>query len=175
GLVLAGFGLGYSKLFPTMVIDPSIIIYIFLPALLFDSAFNASITNLRQHWKVIFALAIPGTIISILVVGAMAHLAMDIPWMSALLFASLIVPTDTISILSVFKELKMPAKLTTLVEGESLFNDGTAIIIFKLILSLILVENLTLQELNYTSFTLSLILSYAGGFVLGMAGGYGAG
>ncbi|MBL7959329.1 cation:proton antiporter, partial [bacterium] len=109
GLVLAGFGLGYSKLFPTMVIDPSIIIYIFLPALLFDSAFNASITNLKQHWKVIFALAIPGTIISILVVGAMAYYVMDIPWMSALLFASLIVPTDTISILSVFKELKMPA------------------------------------------------------------------
>ena len=175
GLVLAGFGLGYAQIFPTLHIDSSIIIYVFLPALLFDSAFNASITNLKQHWKVIFALAIPGTIISILVVGIMAHFVMEIPWMSALLFASLIVPTDTISILSVFKELKLPAKLTTLVEGESLFNDGTAIILFKLILSLILAEEYSLSDINYASFSLSLILSYAGGFALGMAGGFSAG
>lgn len=175
GLVIAGFGLGYTQLFPRLEIDPSLIIYIFLPALLFDAGFNASITNLKQHWKVIFALAVPGTIVSILVVGAMAHYIMDIPWMSSLLFAALIVPTDTISILSVFKEMKIPAKLTSLVEGESLFNDGTAIIIFKLILSLILAEDYSLKEINYGGFTLSLFLSYAGGLLLGIAGGYGAG
>lgn len=175
GLVIAGFGLGYTKLFPSLSIDPAIIIYVFLPALLFDSAFNASITNLKQHWKVIFSLAIPGTIISILVVGAMTHYVIDIPWMSSLLFAALIVPTDTISILAIFKELKMPAKLTTLVEGESLFNDGAAIIFFKLILSLILAEDYRLADVNYINFSLTLILSYAGGFALGLAGGYGAG
>ncbi|MBX7150818.1 sodium:proton antiporter [bacterium] len=175
GLVVAGFVLGYSQIVPSFTIDPSLIIYIFLPALLFDSSFNANMTNLKQHWKLIFAFAIPGTIVSILIVGAIAHFLIDVPWMSSFLFAALIVPTDTISILSVFKELKVPSKLATLVEGESLFNDGVAIIMFKLILALILAEQYDLIGIDYVSFSFSLAASYTGGFILGAASGYAAG
>jgi CPA1 family monovalent cation:H+ antiporter len=175
GLVLAGLVLGYWRLFPSFSIDPDLIIYVVLPALLFDSAFASSISNLKEHWPVIFSLAVPGTIVSIAVVGVIVHYLVGIPWMSSLLFASLIVPTDTISILSVFKELRPPAKLSTLVEGESLFNDGTAIIIFKLILSLILAEQYRPQEIEYFRFSAELIVSYVGGLALGLAAGYAAG
>lgn len=175
GLVIAGFALGFWRLFPAIPIDPGVIIYVFLPALLFDSAFSASITNLKEHWKVIFALAIPGTLLSIAVVGAVTHYGMSVPWMSSLLFASLIVPTDTLSILSVFRELKVPSKLSTIVEGESLFNDGTAIIIYKLILTLILAQEYSLEDFDYVSFSGTLVVSYAGGFALGIGAGYLAG
>lgn len=175
GLVIAGFALGYWQIFPSIPVDPGIIIYVFLPALLFDSAFSSSITNLKEHWKVIFALAIPGTLFSIAVVGSVVHAAMDIPWMSSFLFAALIVPTDTLSILSIFKELKVPSKLSTIVEGESLFNDGTAIILFKLVLSLILAEEYSLEKIDYVNFSAALVVSYAGGFALGIGTGYAAG
>jgi len=171
GLVLSGLVIAYFHWIEKIELDSDLIFYIFLPPLLFDAGFNSSLTNLKEHWKIIFALAIPGTIVCIVVVGVVAHYAIGIPWMSALLFGAMIAPTDTISILSIFKEMKIPARLATLVHGESLFNDGTAIIIFKLILSLILVEEYNIQNLNYPEFTLMLVLSYAGGLALGGASG----
>lgn len=175
GLVVAGFSVGYLQLVPSFTITPELVFYIFLPPLLFDAGFNASLTNLKQNWKIIFTLAVPGTIVSVALVGSIAHFVMDIPWMSALLFGALIVPTDTVSILSVFKELKIPARLSTIVEGESLFNDGTAIIVFKLILGLILAEQYNVTDINYATFSWHLLLSYTGGLMLGAAVGYGAG
>ncbi len=123
-------------------LTPDILFLVFLPVLLFESAYNINYRHLIQNWKTIGSLAIFGFLISaFLIAGGLFFifplLGLQIPFLVCLLFGALISATDPVAVLSIFKSLGAPRRLTIIFEGESLFNDGTAVALFMVVLGII--------------------------------------
>jgi len=112
-----------------------LVFYIFLPALVFESALSLDARALMKNIVPILVLAVVGLLVSVILVGIGIWWALDIRILVALLFASLISATDPVAVVALFKELGASRRLNILVEGESLMNDATAIVLFSLILT----------------------------------------
>ncbi|MCU0525989.1 MAG: sodium:proton antiporter [Elainella sp. Prado103] len=133
GLVLAG--LAITDFLPrTIGLDSSLILNLFLPILLFEAAINTDISRLRSTVKPIALLAGPGVLLSTTVTAVIFKYGSGLDWIPALLLGTILAITDTVSVIAVFKEVAVPSRLSTIVEGESLFNDGVALVLFNLIL-----------------------------------------
>jgi CPA1 family monovalent cation:H+ antiporter len=117
------------------VLTPDVIFMVFLPGLLFEAGLNIQVQRLRRNLVPILLLAIAGVLLATLVTGYAIHWAYDVPLLVALVFGSLISATDPISVLALFKEMGVSKRLSTLVEAESLFNDGTAVVLFQILLA----------------------------------------
>ncbi|NNF66639.1 MAG: cyclic nucleotide-binding domain-containing protein [Gammaproteobacteria bacterium] len=117
-------------------LTPEIVLFLFLPALLFESAFNLNARQLLKDIGPILTLAIPALLISTAIIGVGLWLVLGLQLPLALLFGALISATDPVAVIALFKELGAPERLTILVEGESLFNDATAIVVFNIILGI---------------------------------------
>lgn len=125
-------------------INPMIILYVFLPTLIFEAAFDLDVHTFKKSFGNAFLLAVPGILIGLCLGAAMAmglkYLGIgfgDWNWYVALLFGAVICATDPVAVVSILKELGGDKKLRTLIESESLLNDGTAIVIFILFFSII--------------------------------------
>lgn len=114
-----------------------IVLYIFLPPLIFESAFHLDFGQLRRDLGAVVALATFGLVLSALLVGAGFCWTLGIPLVAALLFGALISATDPVAVVALFHEMGAPRRLSTLVEGESLMNDATAIVLFRVLLALL--------------------------------------
>lgn len=137
-LVIVGLVISPMHFLPVVHISPELILLIFLPALLFEAAWNLKIDHLRENWLPILLLAVVGVTMSVGVIGGLLHWAIGMSWSTALLFGAIISATDPVSVLALFKQLGAPKRLNTIVEGESLFNDGTAVVVFRIILGIII-------------------------------------
>lgn len=135
-LVIVGLVISPMHFIPSVHISPELILLIFLPALLFEAAWNLKLVHLRENLIPIFMLALPGVCLSVGVLSAVLHWAGGLPWLSSLLFGSMISATDPVSVLALLKQHGLPKRLATIVEGESLFNDGTAVVVFRIIAGL---------------------------------------
>ncbi len=166
GLVLAG--LAITELLPRRVgLDSSLLLNLFLPILLFESAINTDISRLRSTIKPIALLAGPGVIVAAGITALLLNFGLGLAWIPALLVGVTLAVTDTVSVIAVFKEVSVPARLSTIVEGESLFNDGIALVVFSLILKIYQTGSLTvLQGLQ------DLFVVIVGGCLVGTALGY---
>jgi monovalent cation:H+ antiporter, CPA1 family len=110
----------------------AIIIALFLPILLGDATLKMPFHDLWKERKTVFSVAFGGTFISFLAIGLSAHYLLGLPLAAAFTFAALMSATDPISVISIFKSLGVKKKMTTIMEGESLFNDGIAVVLFKI-------------------------------------------
>ena len=119
-------------------LTPDLVLFLFLPALIFEAAFNLDARQLLKDLAPVMALAIPALLISTAIIAAGLWLVLDMQIIMALLFGALISATDPVAVITLFKELGVPHRLTILVEGESLLNDATAIVLFNIILGLAL-------------------------------------
>ncbi|MBE9014039.1 cation:proton antiporter, partial [Pseudanabaenaceae cyanobacterium LEGE 13415] len=129
GLVLAGVAI--AEFLPRKVgLDSALIINLFLPILLFEAAINTDIRRLRSTLMPILLLAGPGVLIAVGVTAIGLKFGLALPWVPALLAGVTLAITDTVSVIAVFKEVAVPSRLITIVEGESLFNDGIALVLF---------------------------------------------
>lgn len=143
-LVLAGLVLGGLQLFPAPHLTEALLFSVFLPALIFEAAFHIDGREFRGTWLTLLLLAVPGvgasiglvTIALTAVLGTLDHSA-GFTWQYAMVFGALISATDPVAVVALFRNLGAPRRLTTLLEGESLLNDGTAIVFFALSLSLV--------------------------------------
>ncbi len=136
-LVIVGAAISPFQLLPGVHISPQLILLLFLPALLFDAAWNLRLDSLRANAIPILILAVPGVCLSTGIVAVILHWVAGMQWSSSLLFGALISATDPVSVVALFKTYGLPEKLATLVEGESLFNDGTAVVVFRIVLGLV--------------------------------------
>ena len=129
-------------------LTPDVLFYVFLPILLFESAYNINYKELLRNWKSIGSLAVVCLLISAVLIGGALYFifpffGLEIPFIVCLLFGSLISATDPVAVLSIFKSVGAPRRLTLIFEGESIFNDGTALALFLVILGILLEGQVT--------------------------------
>ncbi len=105
-------------------------LYVFLPALLFEAAWNLHFRAMRRFWAPIATLAIPGVALSAMLVAG-ALFAVRVPFGAALLTGAILSATDPIAVVAVFRRLRAPLALSTIVECESLFNDAVAVVLYR--------------------------------------------
>jgi monovalent cation:H+ antiporter, CPA1 family len=137
-LVAMGLVLSYFKALPPVVLNPDVVLNIFLPVLLFEAAINTDASQLRENYRPVLLLSTLGMLVMTAITGVILHVLLGLPWAVAFLLGSMLSITDTVSVLAVFKELKVPPRLATIMEGESLFNDGTALVVFRMLLAVVL-------------------------------------
>lgn len=135
-LVMVGLVISQMHFIPGVEVSPELILLIFLPALLFEASWNLKLEHLKENFIPICLLAGVGVCLSTGVVGALLHWAAGLSWTSGLLFGSMISATDPVSVLALFRHFGLPKRLSTIVEGESLFNDGTAVVVFRIMLGI---------------------------------------
>src|SRR6187402_1728934 len=128
-LVLVGAALVFMHALPITAMDPQVILIVFLPILVFEAALFTDASGLRQAQRPILALAAPGVLLSLVATAAVATWALDMPFEAALLLGALLSITDTVSVLLAFRSVRVPHRLAAIMEGESLFNDGTALVL----------------------------------------------
>ncbi|GEL76494.1 cation:proton antiporter [Tenuibacillus multivorans] len=143
-----------------------VIISIFLPTLLGEATLNLPFSDLKENRKPILTLAFGGTFLTSLLIGAGAYFILDLPLAVAFTFAALMSATDPISVLSIFKSLGVTKKLTTMIEGESLFNDGLAFVLFT-IASVYLLDYIDMGWAGLGSGILLFIKVALGGLIIG--------
>ncbi|GAB4224093.1 MAG: hypothetical protein Tsb005_20690 [Gammaproteobacteria bacterium] len=173
GLVIAGILLNYIQHYVfiseqsllTHLVSPHLILYVCLPTLLFESALHLDCKQLKQNMIPILALAIPGLLISTGVIGWIIAYFTHMDLMHGLLLGAILSATDPTAVIALFKQLGAPKRLTVLVEGESLFNDATAIVTAKLIVGFILSQTLSTHPMN--SAISYFLMEFCGGLLLG--------
>lgn len=152
----------------TQLLTPEIIFTLFLPALLFESAMNLDIRILRENLTTIILLAVVGVAAATAITGFAIHTLLGLPVLVSLLFGALISATDPIAVIALFRELGVSKRLAVIVEGESLFNDGTAAVAFQLILASVLTSQFDPAE-GIRRFLVVALGGVAVGLVVGFA------
>lgn len=166
GLVLAGLPIT-EVLSRRIGLDPDLVLNLFLPILIFDAAINTDISRLRNTFKPVALLAGPGAIFSSAIIAVLVRFGLGLAWIPALLMGVILANTDTVSMIAVFKDIRVPSRLSTIVEGETLFNDAAALVSFNLILAVYETGSLTFLE-----GVQELLLVALGGSLIGLIIGY---
>ena len=115
-----------------------VVVFVFLPVLVFEAAYGLSTRAFFRNLVPILVLAIPALLVSAVCVGVALRWVLGTPLPAALLFGALISATDPVAVVAIFRELGVPRRLLTIVEGESLLNDGVAIVLFNILLGVAL-------------------------------------
>ncbi|WP_345785236.1 cation:proton antiporter [Roseisolibacter sp. H3M3-2] len=132
-VALAGAALAMVPGVPTLVLDPELALALFVAPVLVDAAFDSSQRDLRANWRPIASLALGAVALTVVVVAAVARLLVpDMPWAVAIALGAIVAPPDAAAATTVLKALRPPHRLLTILEGESLFNDASALLIYRL-------------------------------------------
>ncbi|MGE5602757.1 MAG: Na+/H+ antiporter, partial [Nitrososphaerales archaeon] len=114
-------------------LTPELILALLVPPLVFEAAFHINLSELRRGLPLILLLAVPGVILATLIVGMAVSLVTPLTLPLALVFGALISATDPVAVVALFRALGAPPRLAVLVEGESLLNDSTAIVVYNIV------------------------------------------
>lgn len=161
-LVVIGLLLVFANVLPHAPMDPEVILIAFLPILVFEGALFADADSLKGAARPILALAVPGVAISLLGTAGVATFALGLPFSGALLLGALLSITDTVSVLLAFRSTRVPHHLAAIMEGESLFNDGTALVLVSLTTGIV-----ETGSLDLATTIRALLLAIVGGIAMG--------
>ena len=150
-------------------LTPEVILLLFLPALVFEGSIKLNLRDLLRDSVPLLLLANAGVVLAAAVTGYLIHWSIGLPILTALLFGAIISATDPISVLAIFRDLRMSKRLSMLVEGESLLNDGTAAALFQVVLA-----GLLAGHLNPAKGAGLFLIAVTGGAALGFLLGYAA-
>jgi CPA1 family monovalent cation:H+ antiporter len=165
-LVLVGLLLVFIDLLPKSPLDPEIVLVAFLPVLVFEAALGADADQLRLASRPILALAVPGVAVTLFATAAVATYALELPFSSAMLLGALLAITDTVSVLLAFRSVRVPHRLAAIMEGGSLFNDGTA-----LVLVIVTTSVVATGAFDPAATARALVIAMVGGTLMGAAFG----
>ncbi len=162
GLVIVGLVLGALRFFEPIPLSKELVLTLFLPPLLFEGALHIRFDVLRKRWSIISGLALVGTLVTAVAVGAAVHFLLGMSWPVGLLLGAIVAPTDPVSVLATFKEAGTDRELSTLVESESLFNDGVAVVLYTVLLAIVGGESISVG-----AGMLDFLIVAGGGLVIG--------
>jgi Na+/H+ antiporter len=130
-LVVGGLALGFVPGVPTVTLAPDAVLFGILPPLLYSAAFNTGLRDLKRNLRPISLLAIGLVALTMVAVAVAAHYVIDLSWPVSFVLGAVVSPTDPLAATSIARRLGVPRRAISIIEGESLLNDGTALVLFK--------------------------------------------
>ncbi len=187
-LSITNYGTHFSGFFTSETL-PQLILFAFLPALLFEAAVHLDFNEMKKRWSLIVLLAFVGILVSTFIAATAIYIAgprigVILPFPLALVFAAMIAPTDPVSVIALFKEVGISHGLTTVVESESLFNDGTAVVLYRILVGIAFIVTSAASSPGSPHLDIAYLLGYGirsfmlvvtGGAVVGLVFGILAG
>lgn len=171
-LLLVAVGLGLALVDVRLVnLSPGLILFIFLPPLLFEAAWNLKWSDLKRDLVPICLYAVGGVVVSIAVAALGLTQLAGVPLTTALLVGACLAATDSASVIGLFRELGAGKRLTTLMEGESLFNDGASVVAFSFLVALASAESAQIST-TLVSFLVIVGVGIGGGSLIGLGISY---
>jgi CPA1 family monovalent cation:H+ antiporter len=150
-------------------ISPNLILALLVPPLIFEAAFHLNYNDLRSNLAPILIMAVPGVILTTLIAGGIVAWGAGLALPLALVFGALVSATDPVSVVALFRTMGVPKRLQVLLEGESLFNDGTAIVVFNLV---IIAALQGFQSFNLADSIVEFVRVAGGGLIVGFILGW---
>jgi monovalent cation/hydrogen antiporter len=166
-LVLGGLGLGLIPGMPDVHLEPDLVLLVFLPPLLYSAAFFADLRTLRADARVITLNAIGLVLATAAAVAVVAHEVAGLSWEASFVLGAVVSPTDPVAATSVMRRVGAPRRLVNIVEGESLVNDATALLAFKVAVAVTVGESVSASDEILTFFW-----DVAAGVAIGFAVGW---
>ena len=167
-LVLGGLALGFIPGVPTLQLPPELVLVAFLPPLLYSAAFFTSLRELRENIRPIGTLAIGLVLATMTAVAVVAHsMVDDMSWGAAFVLGAVVAPTDPLAASAIMRRLGVPRRAITIVEGESLVNDGTALVLYRVAVTAVVAGTFSVWEASWR-----LVWSIVGGVAIGLVVGY---
>lgn len=130
-LVLGGLALGFVPGLPTVTLDPGLVLFLFLPPLIYSSAWFTPWRDFHAELRAILLLAVGLVLACIALVAAVAHAALGLPWPVAFVLGALVSPTDAVAATATVQRLGVGRRIATLLEGESMVNDATGLVAYR--------------------------------------------
>jgi Na+/H+ antiporter len=168
--VVAGLVLSMVPFFPAVTFDGELSFALLVPPLLYRAASTSSLRDTRRQARPILLLAVALVLVTTVVVATVAHLAAQLPWASALVLGAMVSPPDADITTSIARRLGLPARLVTILEGETLFNDATAFISYRLAVRAAVIGTFSLAS-ALLGFGRLIVVGVAIGLALGWAVG----
>ncbi|MGH2824065.1 MAG: cation:proton antiporter, partial [Thermoleophilaceae bacterium] len=166
-LVVGGSGIGFIPGVPSVELEPDLVLLIFLPPLLYGAAFFTSLRDLRRNARPIALLAIPLVGVTMVAVAVVAHEVIGLGWAEAFVLGAIVSPTDAVAPAEIMRRIGAPRRLLTVVEGENLTNDWTALVLYRFAVAAVVTGSFSLGEA-----TIKFVLTGVGGLVIGLAAGW---
>jgi monovalent cation/hydrogen antiporter len=166
-LVIGGSALGFVPQLPRVELDPELVFLLFLPPLLYVSALFTSWRDFRANARPITLLAVGPVLMTTFVVGAVIHAVTPLPWAAGFVLGAIISPTDAIAATTVAQRLGVPRRIVTVLEGESLINDATGIVAYRVAVAAVLTGAFSVWEAG-----LQFVVGASGGVAVGFAVGW---
>jgi CPA1 family monovalent cation:H+ antiporter len=166
-LVLGGLVLGLVPGIPEMELDPDLVLVVFLPPLLYSSAFFSDLRALRTDMRPIALTSIGLVLVTIGVVGVVAHEVIELPWAMAFALGAIVSPTDPIAASTIMRSVGAPRRLVNVIEGESLVNDATALVAYRVAVAAAVGGTFSAVDAG-----MEFVGAAAGGIAIGLAVGY---
>jgi CPA1 family monovalent cation:H+ antiporter len=167
-LVLGGTLLGFLPGAPEVHLNPDLVLVAVLPPLLYGGAFFTSLRELRANVKAIATLAVGLVLVTMVAVAVVAHeVIQGLGWPEAFVLGAIVAPTDPTASSAIAERLGLPPRLVALIEGESLVNDGTALVAYRFAVAAVVTGTFSLFNASW-----HFVLNVVGGIVVGLAVGY---
>jgi len=145
-LVLGGAVIGFLPGVPSVELDPDLVLLIFLPPLLYGAAFFTSVRDLRRNAKPIALLSIPLVLATMAAVALVAHHAVGLDWGPAFVLGAIVSPTDAVAPAEIMRRIGAPRRLITVIEGENLTNDWTALVLYRFAIAAVVTGSFSAWE-----------------------------
>src|SRR6266542_1494234 len=146
-LVLGGLALGFVPGIPSLALPPEVVLVAVLPPLLYSSAYFTSLRDLRANARSIGLLSIGLVLATTCTVAVVAHAAIDhFSWSAAFVLGAVVSPTDALAATQIAQRLGVPRRVIAIIEGESLVNDGTALVLYKVAVGAVVAGSFSLAE-----------------------------
>jgi CPA1 family monovalent cation:H+ antiporter len=167
-LVLGGLALGFVPALPTVELEPELVFLLFLPPILFGAGFDTPIRDFKANLRPILLLAVGLVLFTTLVVGVTVHaLVPDIGWPAAFALGAIVAPPDSVAATAIFQRLGVPPRLVTILEGESLINDASALTAYRFAIAAALTGTFSVLEAG-AAFVVVAVGGIAVGIVVGL-------
>lgn len=162
-LVLGGAALGFLPGLPRIAFDPDLVLLLFLPPLIFSSAWLTSWREFRATLRPILLLSVGLVLVTTALIAVVAHIALGFSWPVAFVLGAVVSPTDAVAASATAQRLGLARRLVTVIEGESIVNDATGLVVYRFAVAAVVTGTLSLWQAGLQFFLVS-----AGGLLIGL-------